>query len=397
MKKIAIIGAGPAGISTACFLKDFAGEVLLFEQNKRIGEKLRITGGGRMNVTNKKFSDAEFFSKNTRVLSHVFRHPYFQTPQTTLDALGVEYIWEDNRAILASGSAPKEVGRFHDILFRQKNLSLHFDSEVIHIEKQDEQFSLTLADKSVFVVDRVVLSGGGMFRLRDNKSSQGIYALATQLGHTLCDPQPSLSPLVIKDHPFVDLSGVSHTVTLFEKNKKNMVCDSIIFTHEGISGPGVLDFSAHYSDDGFYISFLPDMKEDELRAVIKKRRDGKNIIADFFIAKMPKSLFQFFEKRLNLPKHFSELSKENEKKLIQDMCSFFVPSAMRKDFTFCWTTQGGIDMSEISANSFESKKVKNLFFAGEIVDINGLCGGYNISFAYVSGRIVGEGVGKIRV
>ena len=132
--KIAIIGAGPAGLFSTLLLKDLDVEVTLFEQNKRLGEKLRITGGGRMNVTNEFFGVDQFTSQSVRPLKHLFKSPWIKNRFDILEELGIQYVWEKNRAILASGDAVEEVERLSQKISLQRNANVCCNSKVKEIK-----------------------------------------------------------------------------------------------------------------------------------------------------------------------------------------------------------------------------------------------------------------------
>ena len=139
-ERIAIIGAGPAGIFATLLLADFPGEIVLFDQNKRIGEKLRITGGGRMNVTNRIFSAKEFSSQSSRELKNLFKSKWVKRREEIFAELGIEYVWEGDRAILKSMNAVAEVERLNKKIEQQKNAKFRGNSTVLRVKENGGKF-----------------------------------------------------------------------------------------------------------------------------------------------------------------------------------------------------------------------------------------------------------------
>jgi predicted flavoprotein YhiN len=140
MMKLAIIGAGPAGIFATKFLKDWEGEIHLFEANEHIGKKLALTGGGRMNLTNKNLDVSHFFSENERALKHIFKNGFARNYLDLFDELEIKMKWEHNRALLKSEDAAKQVKKWETEFQQQKNLTLHLNSEVKLITKFGDNF-----------------------------------------------------------------------------------------------------------------------------------------------------------------------------------------------------------------------------------------------------------------
>lgn len=397
MPSVAIIGAGPAGIYLTRFLKNVSCEVALFEQNKRIGEKLRITGGGRMNVTNTIFGKDQFTSSTDRLLDHLFRSPWVKQREQLLAKLGIKYIWEGNRAILASENAPAEVERFYTEMQSQANLSLHLQTKVQSIVK-DESGYIVSSKHAEHTADHrfdiVVLSGGAMFRIFDLGTSEQIYQLPQMLDHTITDVAPSLSPIRLDPHPLKELSGVALKVTLKDIKAKRSCTDDVLITHRGISGPVCLDFSAMIASDHLEMCMMPQVPEEVFRNACNAARQGKVRLRHLLMEYIPKRLadwcIAYIEEEVTL--NIADLSKKKLNTLLQLLFHYKLLNPQTSDYTSCWTTKGGVSLKQVNVSTLESKQHKGLFFAGEILDVNGLCGGYNISFAMISAKIVSEAI-----
>lgn len=406
-KRVAIIGAGPAGIYASLLLSEFHGQVFLFDQNKDVGEKLKTTGGGRMNVTNKQFSADEFSSQSSNLLKRLFKNPHFANRELIFEQLGIKYEWEKNRALLRSQNAPLEVARLKEKIVAQKNLKLCLEHKAVDIKKNTPQSPLSKSGEanSKFKItfetpqgektelfDKVILSGGGMFRMRDLGDTDKIYKLPLQLGHSITEVQPSLSPLIFTDKVLRELKGISFEGILTDTQNKKTVLDDMIITHFGLSGPAVLDFSAFRESESIELCFTAQLKENELRDKINANRQGAIRLRALLREHFTKNLSDFFLQQadLSIETVIADLPKAKLHTLIQTIFHYPIPKVQSKNYPSSWTTKGGVKLEEINTATLESKLTPGLYFAGEIMDTNGLCGGYNISFAAISAQIVAD-------
>jgi len=393
--KIAIIGAGPAGIYTSLLLSGFSGEVHLFEQNDQIGMKLERTGGGRMNIANKVFSEKQFSSTQPNLLKKLFKNPWIKNRMDIFDELSVEYNWEENRALLKSQNATKEIYRLNDELVDQENVTINLVSKVVDIEKKDDQYLLKIrtdgaAREEIF--DTVVIAGGGMFKIDDLGPEEEIYKLPLRLGHTITSLSPSLSSLMIKNNPLMDFSGISLLAELTDAKTRKKMLGNTLITHNGLSGPLPLDFSSILEGDNIEMNFLPETNEEDFTKEFNNLRQGKNNIKTFLKKFLPGRLAEWQMKQAEIQEGgiIADVSKEKFKILRKRLFHFRLNNITKLDYPFCWTTKGGVDLGEINVGTMESKLHKNLYFTGEILDVNGFCGGYNISFAAICAKIVSE-------
>lgn len=390
--RVAIIGAGPAGLYSTLLLKNFEGEVHLFDQNTDVGEKLKLTGGGRMNVTNHLFGVEQFSSTEPRILKQVFKSPHVRHREALLTSLGVEYTWEKNRAILKSQNAVAEVARLKQNVLTQPNAQLHLQHKAIRINSHNQQ-RLTFSTPNgqiTQIFDAVILSGGAMYRLKDLGQAEKIYTLPLQLGHTITTVSPSLSPLVFKDPALRKLQGLSFTGQLTDCSSKKSVTDDMIITHFGLSGPAILDFSAVRNSEQIELNFIPQISEVDFRQQIDQKRHGSHRLRTFLRAQVPHRLADFLleQASLNTETIIADLPKAKLKTLLQSIFHYPIPPCQTKNYPSSWTTKGGVNLAEINPATLESKLSPGVFFAGEILDIDGLCGGYNISWAAISAAII---------
>lgn len=389
--KIAIIGAGPAGIYTTLLLQELTGEVHLFEQNKDVGEKLKTTGGGRMNVTNKVFSPLEFSSEQHRSVERLFKNPHFENRYDILEKLGIEYQWEKNRAILKSQNAVAEVARLKARIEAQSNAFLHLNTKIESIVREESGFKITWNNgQGADFFDRVVLTVGGMYRMGDLGPVEQIYSLPLKVEHTITDVSPSLCGLIFIDKPLRAFSGISFVGRLTDIATRRSITDDLLITHVGISGPAALDFSS-FAGEKVEMSFITEIEEKIFVERFNALRMGKHSIKKFLKEFLPQRLVVFHLERSEIDQEFiADLPKQKLQNLVQSIFHYPIPERRPNVYPGSWTTKGGVALDEVLTKNLESKKVPGLHFAGEVLDFNGLCGGYNISFAMISAQIVAD-------
>ncbi len=395
MKNIAIIGAGPAGIFTAILLNKFKGNIHLFEQNSDIGEKLKLTGGGKMNITNKVFSEQEFSSSINNLLKKIFKNHHAKEREEIFKKLGIKYFYEKNRAILKSEDANLEVARLKKVLINQKNLKLHLNTKILEINSNKNGLELK-SSKEIMIFDTVIITTGGMYRLKDCGTKEEIYKLSNQTNHTLTTLSPSLCPLLFSDLKLKNFSGISFNGKLTDNMNNKSIQGDILITHFGLSGPAVLDFTANEKSGNISLCFTTKITKEKFIKEFNKMRNGKNSIKKFLKNYLPQRLIDFHLHESEISENFmSDLPKIKLKKLTDSIFNYSISNIKPNTYPSSWTTRGGIPLTEINTATFQSKKHPNIYFAGEVLDVNGLCGGYNISFAAISAAIIADGILKL--
>ena len=375
---IAIIGAGPAGCMTACNLsKNF--EITLFDKQSPL-KTLLPTGGGKCNLAHAEYDFKELaknYPRGEKFLYSAFSR--FGTTETLafFENIGIKtYTREDNRIFPISNSSQevreKILNQLHHCKFQKE--------EILSIKNLEKGFELT-SSKSKYYFDIVVIATGG-------KSG---YKILQDLGHSISEPKPSLVGL--KTNPcFKNLQGVSVRNCKITCDKKEFTGD-IIFTNNGISGPAIFELSSINARKELPYSIKIDFlnKDVDLQDLFNANphKNLGNLLAEI----LPKSLVkEIIKTNLNEKCH---AIRSNTKELVnQFMRNYeFQIIGTRKDGET--VTCGGINLDKINPKTFESKLIKNLYICGEVLDVDGLCGGYNLQFCWTLGYLVGTTINSI--
>ena len=430
-KRIWIIWAGPAWIFLSLLLlknlnqKSKNLEIHLFEENFQLWKKLKLTWNWKMNISNKIFWVNQFFSNEERILKNFFKNNLTKNSEKIFDEIWIEYFWKWNRAILKNENAKKEVENLEKILEKNPNIFLHKWEKISEIEKiflkNSEKFFINW-DKNIFF-DKIILASWWILQIWKtwkswNKKSE-IYSIPEKLWHKITKTEPSLSPILIRENPFSELSGSAFfwEISDLENKNWNKIIWDILFTHKWLSWPAILDFTANEISENCEINFFPNLEKNKnlenifLEKFIRNKEiseKSKEKISDFiknFATKniLPKKIINFILEKTLTKNSFwdkisdtkiSDISKKNFLEIRKNFFHLKINNCQKMDYQFCRTTKWWIDLKEININSLESKIHKNLFFAWEILDINWLCWWYNISFAAICAKIISNEICK---
>jgi predicted Rossmann fold flavoprotein len=403
---VIIIGGGAAGffaaVNTAQQNRGYT--VLLLEKSSKFLSKVRVSGGGRCNVTHACF-DNEVLVKNYPRGEKELRNVFSRF--TTSDTIQ----WFESRGIKlkteADGRMFPESNRSETIIdcLMQEALSsgvqLKLQSDVQHISKQEDgSFLLKTSNNDLFQCKKLIIATGG-------HAKEQAYEWIRQLGHTIVKPVPSLFTFNIPDDPITQLMGVSVPhVRVKIKAFKMELEGPLLITHWGFSGPVVLKSSAiaarnlHELNYNFLvsISWLPKHTEEKIRIEFANQRDehGAKTLLAHFPFELPKRLCEHFISTCNIDKQtrWADLSKKNISDLIHCLINNEYTVKGKTTFKEEFVTCGGVKLKEINFATMESKLVPHLYFAGEVLDIDGVTGGFNFQNAWSSGWIAAKGVSQ---
>ena len=404
---IAIIGAGPAGMMAAIRASELGKKTIILERNDSAGKKLLISGKGRCNLTNSAQLE-EFlthFGKNGPFLRDAFKK-FFNSELISFFALkGLTTKVERGNRIFPLDDKAGSVLEVLKKYLSQLEIELIFKARVnkIHNSKT-EPFEISLFDGNIIKASRVILATGGASYPLTGSSGDG-FRIAKDLGHTIIDLKPGLIPFEVKEPWVRGLAGLAlkNVVIKAIQGAKSVESDvgEMLFTHWGVSGPLVLDLSnkildmlENKTEIILSIDFKPGMTREELENRLLRdfkaqgAKDFKNILPNL----LPKSLIDIFVglSKIEKKKKANQLSKEERLVLLNLLKSFRLTITKPRPLAEAIVTRGGISLKEIDPKSMQSRLVKGMYFAGEIMDIDADTGGFNLQAAFSTGYLAGE-------
>ena len=393
-KNLVIIGGGAAGLMLANSLTNQDG-VVLIERGERLGRKLSATGNGQGNLTNLGVLDAEYFSVSKTPSSHIQQAITAYDHQSMIDffrALGVLCIADERGRVYPSGRQASALTDALRFALARKGTDVRLETQVTKLEKKGEGFVLTLTTKSgeeKLYADKVVLCAGG--KAAKNFGTDGnAYALAQAFGHTVTKLYPSLVQLKTDTEHIKSLKGIrvnDGIITAKTLTRALSVQGDIIFTDYGISGDAVFRLSAFIADEidnggcALSLDFLPQYTKDEIYALLQAKRKA---FPDMAVGEL---LFGIVNNQVG--RAVMRRSANDLKKAAELVKAFPLSVKGSLGFDYAQVTKGGIPLHEITEN-LESRLQKGLYFAGEILDVDGQCGGFNLQWAYASAKTVAK-------
>jgi len=407
-KKVIVIGAGPAGIMAAISAAKHNKEVILIDKNNEIGRKLRITGGGRCNLTNngsineiidKTLNNGKFLYNSLNTFSNQNLIKFIENNGCKLK------IESKGKIFPVSDKSGEIIDLFLKVLL-SKQVVLKMNCEVKEILVHNSKVSgVKLQNDTIIQCDGLIVSTGGMSYPQLGSTGDG-YNLVSALGHNIVKIRPSLVPIIIKEKWITDLMGISlKNVKLTTKigNKKKIHSEGdLIFTHYGISGPAVLEHSAYlnrYSETlehSIQLDLLPNFKQEDLDKHLQQecKLNGNKLVKSILVDILPKNLCSKLLNLLHIDESLkmSELSKKDRNKIINTIKTLTLTMTGFRPIKEAIITSGGISIKEIDSKTMESKLIKGLYFAGEVMDLDALTGGYNLQIAFSTGYVAGLNV-----
>ena len=402
--EIAVIGGGASGLMAAITAKKSGKEVVILERKDRILKKVLITGNGRCNITNVNANISNYFGKNISSVENILNR---FTPQDTMDffnELGI-VCNEENRGKVypLSGQASSVVDALR---FEAEKLGIKIETEfyVRKIEKDGFKFRIYSEDRKKIEAGRVIIAAGGQSYPELGSNGSG-FELAKELGHSVTKLSPSIVQLKTEKNQVKGLQGIKTdvAVTAYGDNKKICTYDGeLLFTDYGISGNVVFNISfvmPLYKDVEFEIDFMEKFDYNELYEMLKERKRilSHLTMENYFNGMINKKLGQFLSKVSGiekLSKPVKDLNDSDIKKLCTVLKKYRVKILETTGFKNAQVTAGGVSLDEVNTETLESKIVKGLYFSGEVLDVYGECGGFNLQWAWASGYIAGENSAK---
>lgn len=423
MKKVIIVGGGAAGMMAAISAADSGAEVTLYEKNEKLGKKIYITGKGRCNVTND--CEPDTFFENVVTNRKFLYSPYYGFDNTAVMKLieenGCELKTERGNRVFPVSDHSSDIIAALTRAMKNRGVHVCLNSEVTELLiKNNTCYGIKLrGDKAAHnrgngnsekkvEADKVILATGGLSYSTTGSTGDGI-KWAKNSGHTISDCRPGLVPLNIKEEWVKDLQGLAlKNVGLILQNGKKKIYEGfgeMLFTHFGVSGPLVLSASSYYTA---YVQKHPECKNDiklklDLKNAISHEQLDKRILRDFekYSNKqfknslddlLPSKMIPVIVKLsgIDADKPVNLITREERERLVKLLKELELTVSSERGFAEAIITGGGVSVKDINPSTMESKLVENLFFAGEMIDVDALTGGFNLQIAWSTGHLAGE-------
>lgn len=404
-KKVAVIGGGAAGMMAAIHAAYMGAEVTLYEKNDRLGKKLRITGKGRCNVTNNCTTE-EFLQNvptNPRFLYAALNRFSTQDTIDFFECCGVPLKTERGKRVFPVSDKASDIVKALTERMRECDVKIVTD-KITDIETEDGCVTAVVAGNKKYSCDSVIICTGGMSYSVTGSDGDG-YRFAKRAGHTVTQLKPSLVPIVCEGKLCPRMQGLSlknvGLKVVHRDNGKTVYSDfgEMMFTHFGITGPIVLSASAHLPDiaDKIYeahIDLKPALDEASLDARIRSdfakynNKDFINSLGDLLPLKSIEPIVEL--SGINPRKKVNSITREERHALLNVIKCLKLPLSGFRPIEEAIITKGGVAVSEINPKTMESKLIRGLYFAGEVIDLDAYTGGFNLQIAFSTAVLAGE-------
>ncbi|WP_432662873.1 NAD(P)/FAD-dependent oxidoreductase [Wukongibacter baidiensis] len=401
---VIVVGAGPAGLFAAINSGGENRRVLVLERNASAGKKLLISGAGQCNLTHEgNIKDfLNFYGDNGRFVKHSLFKFTNEDLMNFFRQRGLNFISNENGKIFPETLKASDVLNVLLDECKKRNVDKKYNQRVTDVDYDKEKSTFDIkTEKQQYSARYLVVSTGGKSYVNTGSTGDG-YNFARKLGHVIEKPRPCLTPLYIKDYGFTDLSGTSFEnipISLWRNNKKIKNClGDVLLTHRNISGPGILNFSRYVlPGDIIKINFIGAESEEGFRSdFIERISSNGKLLVKTILREYPLSK-RFIDKLIaiaDIPEELkcAELNKKMRNRLIEMLIGFPMEVERLGDYHIAMATKGGVSLKDVSPKTMESRIVKGLYFVGEVLDIDGDTGGYNIQAAFSMGKLAAESI-----
>ena len=405
-KQTVVIGAGASGMMSAISLAENGHQVTLLEKLPKIGAKLKATGGGRCNLSNT-LSNDEFmasFGREGRFMTPALEQFDHKELQSFFKSIGVETDAPDGFRIFPVGHNSTTIIKALEQRMEALKVKVYCSQKVIAFEHDGQKISAVETEEALFEADAVVVAAGGMGYPVLGAEGDG-YLLAKSVGHTVTEIHPAMMPLKTKERWVANcradtIAKVEMRVNI-KKYKKLHAKGDLIFTKDGIRGPVVLDFSreitpllAKFDEVPILMNLTKGMNEEQIRSHFKSilEKNPHLTVLELLETLLPSSLSLELcsMAQANHETSLKRLSGVSRDSLFKLLAWTPLTVNGHDGFKMAMITRGGVSLKEIDPKSMRSKKIENLYFCGEVMNLDGPCGGYNLQWAFASGYLVGR-------
>lgn len=384
-KDVVVVGAGAAGLMCAIEAAKRGKTVSVLDHNKEIGEKIRISGGGRCNFTNLHVDHTRFISQNPHFCKSALARFTNSDFIRLVERHGIRYHEKALGQLFCDGSSQQIISMLLQEC-RDAHVTVVTDCRVLKVRKAHD-FHLTLSQGDLSAKS-VVIASGGLSIPKLGASNFG-YKIAEQFGLRVVKPKPGLVPLKFTPDELRlsgELSGVSMEV--IAKHNKMEFRENLLFTHRGLSGPAILQISSYWNEgDSLVLNLIPNL---DVAAFLHSKPNSKVLITTALEHFLPKRFLQKWFELRGGPRPMNQYSPKEIQQIIYELKCWKIVPVGTEGYAKAEVTVGGIDTDELSSKTMESKNVLGLFFVGEVVDVTGWLGGYNFQWAWSSGWVAGQ-------
>ncbi len=401
--KVIVIGGGPSGMFSSSIISNAGHEVILIEKNEKLGKKLYITGKGRCNVTNNCLPQ-DFLSNVVTNSKFLYGSIFSFSPSDTIDMIqseGIELKTERGNRVFPVSDKSSDIIKALQNRCQNSGVKVLLNTEVKDVYKDENSF-VVKTNVGDYKSDSLVVCTGGLSYKATGSTGFG-YKIAKKFGHNIIEQRPALCPIKLKNSYIKELEGLSLKNVELSAYSNNKLIKSefgeMLFTRDGISGPIALTISSYInkiSNIDLFIDFKPALTFEKLEnRLLREFDENKNLqINNILKNLLPKNLISVFLNQIGIDEKLkaNSITIEIRRKIVDGLKKFKLDFDRLYDIDYAIITNGGVDTKQINPKTMESKLVENLFFAGEVLDVDALTGGYNIQIALSTANSAAKGV-----
>jgi len=400
---VIVVGGGASGMMASVFSARNGNATLVIDHNEKLGKKLYITGKGKCNLTNN--SSVENHLNNIVTNSKfMFSSLNAFTPQDAIEFFeenGLPVRTERGNRVFPKSDKASDVIKTLEKAMRNYGVSVSLNEQILNISKQNNIFNILCKNNINYTCNSLIVATGGVSYAGTGASSFG-YEVAKNFGHSIVDAKSALCPIVVKEN-IEELNGLSlRNVTLtYQLGKKTLTeFGDLLFTFNSLTGPIALTLSSkinkvNIKGTKLYLDLKPALSEEKLDEKFQREfvESAKKDFRNYLNSLLPASFIEFFMKKTKIKnKKMSEFTKQDRLTLINTLKKFDFSCVSLDNINVSIVTSGGVDVKNINAKTCESKLVKNLYFVGEVLDVDALTGGYNLQIAWSTGYVAGNSI-----
>ncbi len=408
-----VIGGGPAGMMTSVIAAKDGASVLLLEKNDSLGKKLKLTGGGRCNITNNQINPKDFlevFGENKKFLFSPFSQFAVKETMNFFEKNGLSLVTEARNRVFPKSQKAVDVFNLLEKLMRKNGVEILTNRQVVKINQSGDDTKIITSIKTKkgeeFFAKNFAIATGGASAPKTGSTGDG-FRFLQKLGHTIKKPNPNVVPLKTDSKILHDISGTSWSFCKIRFIQDNKTAFSktgkILFTHFGLSAPLILNSSYEVKQllkkgEVFAsIDLFPDTEEPDLNRKLwrlfekNKNKKLKNVLPDFLQKQLANAILQYFPEEL-ANKDINEISKDERKALVKKMKNLKMQITGTLGLEKAVIADGGLVLEEVNFSNMTSKLYSNLYVLGDILNINRPSGGYSLQLCWTTGYVAGKDI-----